>query len=216
MDAATTGKILAQKKPADLYDAVQPVLKDEKLRDELVEGSFAKDENYRYNCVRVLFRAIEANPSLFYPYWNRFVEGIDSPNGFHRSVGAQAIAHLTSVDKDCRLDPIFDHYLELLDDSKVMVSHYFLETLPLIYRARPDFQTKIIACLLNFDKTKHPPSRKEMLKADIISAFEQIFDTLSTKDKKKAASFIKDQLQSSSPKARKAAKEFEKKHEEHK
>jgi hypothetical protein len=117
------------------------------------------------------------------------------------------------MDKDGRLDLIFDHYLELLDDSKVMVSHYFLETLPLIYRARPDLQNKIVACLLGFEKTNHPPSRKEMLKADIIGNLDQIFDTLSPRDKKKAIFFVKEQLQSSSPKTRKTAKEFGKKHE---
>ncbi|MBI5841624.1 MAG: hypothetical protein HZB19_16150 [Chloroflexi bacterium] len=213
MDTATARKILTQKEPETLYDAVQPVLKDAKLRGELVEGSFAKNETYRYNCVRVLFRAIEAQPGLFYPYWNRFAEGIDSPNGFHRSVGAQAIAHLASVDADCRLDPIFDHYLTLLDDTKVMVSHYFLETIGLIYQARPDFQSKIIACLLNIEETKHPLSRKDLLKADVINAFDQLFDTLSPKDKKRVIAFAKDQLECSSSKTRKAAKEFGKKRE---
>jgi len=212
MDAPTARKILTQKEPANLYDAVQPVLKDAKLRDELVEGSFAKNETYRYNCVRVLFRAIESQPGLFYSYWNRFAEGIDSPNGFHRSVGAQAIAHLASVDADCRLDPIFNHYLTLLDDSKVMVSHYFLETIPLIYRARPEFQSKIIACLLGIEKTKHPLSRKDLLKADVIGIFDQLFDTLSEKDKKRASAFARDQLECSSSKTRKAAKEFGMKH----
>ena len=214
MDAATARKILAQKEPANLYDAVQPALTDKKLRGELVEGSFAKDETYRYNCARVFSRAIQSRPDLFYPDWDRFAEKIDSPNSFHRSVGAQAIAHLASVDDDCRLDPIFDHYLELLNDSKVMVSRYFLETLPLVYRARPDLQARIIACLLNVDKTKHTPSRKDLLKGDIIRLFDQLFDSLSTKDKKKALSFAKDQLESSSPKARQAAQDFEKKREE--
>jgi hypothetical protein len=196
----------------NLYDAVQPVLKDARLRDELVEGSFAKNETYRYNCVRVLFCAIESRPGLFYPYWDRFAEAIDSPNGFHRSVGAQAIAHLASVDTDCRLDPIFNHYLTLLDDSKVMVSHYFLETMPLIYHTRPEFQNRIIACLLGIEKTKHPLSRKDLLKADVISFFDQLFDTLSAKDKKRVSAFVRNQLECSSSKTRKAAKEFGMKH----
>jgi hypothetical protein len=213
MDAATARKILMKKEPANLYDAVQPVLKDAALRDELVEGSFAKNETCRYNCVRVLFRAMETKPGLFYPYWNRFAGGIDSPNGFHRSVGAQAIAHLASVDTDHKLDPIFDHYLTLLDDPKVMVSHYFLETMPLIYRTRPDLQSMIIARLFGIEKTKHPSSRKDLLKADVINIFDQLFDTLSVKDKKKALAFTRDQLECSSSKTRKAAKEFGMKHQ---
>jgi len=212
MDTTTAKQILTQKEPDNLFEVVQPALKDPELRDLLVEGSFDKNETYRYNCVRVFFRAIAARPELFYGYWDHFARGIDSPNGFHRSSSAQAIAHLAIVDKERKLDPIFDHYLKLLDDSKVMVSHYFLETIELIYCARPDLQNKIVACLLNIDKTKHPKSRKDLLKADVIATVDQIFDTLSPKDKKKVSAFVENQLESSSPKTRKAAKEFGKKH----
>jgi hypothetical protein len=136
---------------------------------------------------------------------------IDSPNGFHRSIAAQAIAHLASADTDCRLDRIFNQYLKLLDDPKVMVTHYFLETISFVYHARLDLQGKIIASLLNIDKTKHLPGRRDLLKADIIIVFDPLFDTLSPNSKKKVLAFVESQLESSSPKARKAAKGFLKK-----
>ncbi len=214
MNATTANQILKKKEPANLYDVVEPVLKDPMLRDTLVDGSFAKDETYRYNCVRVLFRALAQQPGLFYPHWDRFEKMIDSPNGFHRSAAAQAIAHLSSVDEDCRLDTIFDHYLDLLDDSKVMVTHYFIETLTLIYHARPDFRNKIIKTLLSIDKTAHQPQRRDLLKADIIRVFDQLFDALPDQDQKIASVFAKKQLESQSSKTRKAAREFQKKHEE--
>jgi hypothetical protein len=100
----------------------------------------------------------------------------------------------------------------LLDDAKVMVTHYFLETITVVYRARPDFQNKIIATLLSVDKTKHTQSRKDLLKADIIIAFDQLFESLSSNEQKKVAAFVEKQLESSSPKTRKAAKEFGRKH----
>ncbi len=212
MDATTARKILTQKGPANLYDAVQPALKDAELRGVLVEGSFAKDETYRYNCVRVLHRALAQQPGLFYSYWDQFEKMIDSPNSFHRSNAAQAIAHLSAADVDCRLDRILNHYLKLLDDDKVMVTDYFLETISVIYRARPDFQNKIIHTLLNIDKTNHTQSRKDMLKADIIIVLDQLFESLSPNDQKKVSAFVEKQIECSSPKARKAAKEFGKKH----
>lgn len=214
MDATTARKILTQKESTKLYDAVEPALKDALLRDQLVEGSFAKNETYRYNCVRVLYRAITREPRLFYTYWDQFEKMIDSPNGFHRSIAAQAIAHLSSVDTDCKLDRIFHHYLNLLDDSKVMVTHYFLETISFVYYSRPDLQGMIITSLLNIDKTQHLPSRKDLLKADIIYTFDGLFDTLSPRSKKEVLTFVEKQLDSSSPKTRKAAKEFGKKHEQ--
>ncbi len=212
MKTTNAKQILTQKEPARLYEVVEPALKDAELRDLLVEGSFAKDETYRYNCVRVLFRAIAQSPDLFYQYWDRFEKMIDSPNGFHRSAAAQAIAYLSSVDTDCRLDLIFDHYLDLLDDNKVMVTHYFIETLKLICLARPDFQHKIISALLNIDKTKHPLKRKDLLKADVINTFDQLFDVLPPPDQRKAVAFAGAQLDCSSSKTRKAAKEFQQKH----
>lgn len=214
MNATAANRILTKKEPANLYEVVEPVLKDSALRDTLVEGCFAKDETYRYNCVRVFFRSVARQPGLFYQYWDRFEKMVDSPNGFHRSAAAQAIAYLSSVDVDCRLDRIFDHYLGLLDDSKVMVTHYFIETLALIYRARPDFRHKIIATLLAIDKTAHLPQRRDLVKADIINTFDQLFDDLPDQDQKKASAFVKKQLECQSSKTRKAAKEFQKKHEE--
>ncbi len=208
MNLAAAKKILSLKNPARLYDVVEPTLADADVRSMLVAGSFDKNENFRYNCARVLFRALGQSPQPFYPYWDRFAEMIDSPNGFHRSVAAQAIAFLSQVDADCRLDAVLNHYLGLLDDSKVMVSHYFIETLDVICRARPEFQKKIVTTLLSIDGTSHQVARRELLKADILAVFDRLFDRLSSKDKKQAISFAEASLESESAKTRKAAKSF--------
>lgn len=208
MNLAAAKKILSQKNPARLYEVVDPTLEDADVRDALVAGSFDKNENFRYNCSRVLFRALERSPQTFYAYWDRFAGMIDSPNGFHRSVAAQAIASLSPIDADCRLDALLDHYLGLLDDSKVMVSHYFIETLDVICRARPEFQKKIITALLGIDGTSHPPARRELLKADILAVFDRLYDRLPPKDRKQVISFAEAAVESQSGKTRKAAKTF--------
>ena len=208
MNIAYTWKILSRKEPAELYDLVGPALKDRELRDAIVEGSFEKNETVRYNCSRVLFRAITQEPRLFYSYWDHFADRVESPNGFHRAVAAQAIAILVPVDSGCRLDPLLGRYLRLLDDPKVMVAHYFIETLDGIYRARPDLQKKIFATLLSIDSTKHLPPRKELLKADVLMVLDRLFEELSLKDRKQAVAFAEAAVGSSSGKTRKAAKSF--------
>ncbi len=212
MDITTAKQILNKENPANLYEVVQPALEVAGIRDLLVEGSFAKPEMHRYNCVRVLYRALEQHPELFYHYWDRFESKLDSLNSFHRSFAAEAIALLTPVDRDCRLDAILKHYLTLLNDPKAMVAHYFIVTLGWIYRARLDFHAEILNCLLSIDKTHHRPSQRETLKADVLGVFEQIFEVLPAKDKKRVLAFAEAQLESSSPKARKAAKELLRKH----
>jgi hypothetical protein len=213
MDAQLAKTILTQKEPAGLYDLVQPALESAEIRDLLVDGCFAKDETYRYNCVRVFFRALEKEPALFYPYWERFVEGISSPNGFYRSSSTQAIAFLTAVDKEHRLDSILDAYLRILDDDKVMVARYFVQTIHLLPQARPDLREKVIACLLGVENTRHNESRKSLLKADIISAFDRLFKNLSAQEQKDILAFVEKEQGSESPSTRKAAKAFLKKHQ---
>jgi hypothetical protein len=208
MDTQLAKTILTQKEPAELYDLVQPALESAELRDLLVEGCFAKNETYRYNYVRVFFRALEQQPALFYPYWERFAEGINSPNGFYRSSSTQAIAFLTAVDQGRRLDSILDAYLRMLDDDKVMVARYFVQTIHLIPEARPDLRAKVIACLLDVENTRHTESRKSLLKADIISAFDRLFDSSSTQEQKEILAFVEKELNSESPSTRKAAKAF--------
>jgi len=208
MDIHLAKTILTQKEPAELYDLVQPALEDTDLRDLLVEGCFAKDETYRYNCVRVFFRALEKQPGLFYPYWERFAGMLDHPNGFFRSTAAQAVAFLAAVDKERRLDAILEAYLRILDDDKIMVARYFAQTIHLVAKARPDLREQVMACLLDVDKTHHTEGRKDLLKADLISAFDQLFEGMTESDQGKVLSLVEAQLGSSSPTTRKAAKAF--------
>jgi len=213
MDTNLIKTTLTQKEPAELYDLVGPALENAELRDLLVEGCFAKDETYRYNCVRVFFRALEGQPALFYPYWERFAAGIHSPNGFFRSSSTQAIAFLSTVDEERRLNAIFDEYLRMLDDDKVMVARYFVQTIHLIPQARPDLREKVVARLLDVENTRHNESRKSLLKADVISAFDQLFESLSAQEQKEVLVFVEKEQISESPSTRKAAKAFLKKHE---
>src|SRR5512140_3155396 len=121
MDVRAATQILARKEPSALYDVVEPALRDAEIRHALVEGSFDKNETVRYNCVRVLFRTLDRQPALFYEAWDRFASMLPSPNGFHRSAAAQAVAFLSAVDVDCRLDRSLKEFLALMNDDKVMV-----------------------------------------------------------------------------------------------
>jgi hypothetical protein len=133
---------------------------------------------------------------------------IDNPNGFYRSTAAQAIAYFAAVDENRRLDSILDGYLKILDDEKVMVARYFVQAIHLIPAARPDLRAKVIACLLNVENTRHTQSRKSLLKADIISAFDRIFEASSAQEQKEMLAFAAKERDNESPTTRKAAKTF--------
>ena len=208
MDVVTAKRILTQKEPPALMKVVEPALQDAELRDFLVEHAFDRDETVRYNCIRVLWNAVDQQPRLFYQYWDRFADMVSSPNGFHRSAAAQLIASLSAADEDCKLDPLFKDYMRLLDDPKVMVTHYFVETLDRVCRARPDLQKRVITALLNIDRSTHTQQHKDMIKADILEVLDGFFDTLPVDLQKKATGLAQATLASTSPKSRKAAKVF--------
>jgi hypothetical protein len=208
VDISTANAILNQKEPPELYHLVQPALAQVDLRDLLVDGCFATDETYRYNCVRVFFRALEQKPAAFYSYWERFAEKIGHPNGFFRSTATQALAFLSVLDTNKRLDVILEAYLGLLDDEKIMVARYFTQTIYRVAQARPDLRSKIVACLLAVGRTRHNESRKGLLKADIIHALDELFEDLSEQEQKDALAFADNEQASESPSTRNAARAF--------
>ena len=100
----------------------------------------------------------------------------------------------------------------MLEDNKVMVARYFVQTIHLIAAARPDLREKVIACLLGIENTRHTESRKSLLKADIINAFDRLFESLSAQEQKEVLAFVEKEQISESPSTRKVAKAFLKKH----
>jgi len=208
MDIKKYHSILEQTDPANLYDLAQPALEQVEIRDLLIHGCFAKEETYRYNCVRVTFRALEQKPALFSSYWERFEEMLFNPNGYFRSIATQGIALLIAVDEERRFDGILDSYLNILDDDKIMVAGYFVQTIHLVARARPDLLETIIACLMGVEYTRHNTSRKSLLKAHIINAFDALFTDLPKQKQAEILAFVEKELESESPSARKNAKRF--------
>jgi hypothetical protein len=59
---------------------------------------------------------------------------------------------------------------------------------------------------LKIDETHHDPQRRDLVKGDIIKAFDEYFE--GAEDKRKIVEFVKEQLKCDSPKTRKIAAEF--------
>jgi hypothetical protein len=203
-------QMLATKEAPDLDQIARSALAGAELLKALLDGVVAKDDTYRYNCFRALLQISENEPLVLYPEWDYFVPLLASPNAYHRSVAVQMLARLTQVDSEKRFEAILEQYLAMLDDEKVMVARYLAQNAGRIVKARPSLQEQITARLLDVDRTHHVQSRKDLVKADIIQAFSAFF--AASRDKDKILAFVEQQLESSSPKARQAAKAFLKEH----
>jgi hypothetical protein len=197
--------MLASSKEPDLAQAVELALADSRLLDEILKGMLSKNETYRYNCYKVLFRISSDTPQVLYPEWE-YVELLGSPNSYHRMAAINIIANLTRNDTENRLEGIFDQYFGLLDDKSMITAIYTAQNAGKIATAKPLLRDKITERLLAIDRTHYTQDRKDLIKAGAIQSFEEIFEP--SLDKERILAFVREQLDCQSPKTRKIAKNF--------
>lgn len=197
---------LADKEHPDLEGAMRLALADGKVLEVLVDGLVSKENAYRYNCFEVLFRISEDRPAVLYPEWDRFVELLGSSNAFYRSIALRLIANLTGADEKEWFEGLFDRYFALLDDEKVMVARYLVQSAEGIARRKPHLRERITEKLLGIDQTHHAEGRKALIKADALKFFGTFFEA--SPGKERVLAFAESLLTCSSPKARKKARAF--------
>jgi hypothetical protein len=192
-------------KDADIRSLADRALEDDFLLARLLEGQWSKDEVLRYNCHKVLVVLSDEHGELLYPKWDLFVELLLSGHTYRILSALVIIAHLTKVDRDNRFQDIFEDYYAILDGKTMVPAVYIASSSGIIARARPELEPEITRRLLNIDATHHEAGRKDLIKAGAIEAFDQYFEQAT--DKQGVVDFVRQQLSSSSPKARKAASE---------
>jgi hypothetical protein len=194
------------KKNIDIKAIAKKALKDDKLLAELLDNLWSKKETIRYNSHKVLSQISEEQPRTLYRYWDYFVEFLGSDNTYHKLSAIILLANITKVDKKNKFEKIFNIFYGLLNDKSFITAAYVSGASGKIALAKPNLQTKITNRLLCIDKTHHEQERKDLVKANIIEAFEEYYDQI--RGKKKIIAFVEKQINCASPKTRKAAKEF--------
>ncbi|PNX49438.1 MAG: hypothetical protein BV457_01780 [Thermoplasmata archaeon M9B1D] len=175
------------------------IIENPDLIYQYLDGLVSKNETYRYNCFKVLYIISENKPDLLYPHWNFFVNHLRSDNNYHKMSAVLIIANLTSVDTDNRFKVVFDEFFENLKSKKTIVPIY------IIINYKPDFEGKITDLLLNIENI-HLGKQIELVKSAVIESFSEFYENAEKKDE--ILRFVKNQIDSDSPKTRKSAKEF--------
>ena len=182
------------------------VLQDNKIFSQVLNGVKAKEDSVRYPNAIALEVLSEKNPWIVYPEWDFFVKLLGSNNAYHKSIAISTISNLTAIDREQKFEEIFDLYFKLIDEKSVIVARKLCIYAGRIAKAKPELKTDITNILLNINETQHNPSRKDLIKGDIIKSFGVYFKDI--KEKKKILDFVISQLSSSSPSTVKKAKEF--------
>ncbi len=192
-------------KNADITEMAAEALADEELLLEMLDGLKNKNETLRYNCHKVLMAVSREHGEVLYPRWDYFVEMLDSRNTYHKLSAVQLLASLAVVDKDDRFDEIFDKYYDLLGGKGTILTAYVAVNSGKIAKAKPHLREQITDLLLDIDRV-YRGKQIELIKGSIIEAFGEYFEA--AEDKERIREFVRNQLNSESPKTRKQAKTF--------
>ncbi|MBN2007748.1 hypothetical protein JW960_00215 [candidate division KSB1 bacterium] len=188
----------------DLDQVVNMAISDAQLLETLRGGLMQKNEVYRYNCYKVLFRISQLRPDVLYPWWDFFVEHMESPNAYHRMAAIPIIAQLTKADPENRFDAVFSQFFSHLEDTSFIVARFIAQNAGVIAKARRRLQRDITQKLLTIEHTPH--KHIDLLKSDAIESFTVYFDEAENKDA--IIAFVKAEFSGDSPRCRKMAKAF--------
>jgi hypothetical protein len=196
----------------NVAEFVQLISDDEPLRAEIVSQMLSnKAIMVYYHCYYIVDQASAIQPQLFYRYWNDFAALLHHPNSYHRDIGLTIIANLSAVDTEQRFPGILDEYLSHINDPKFMTALCMVRNTKKIIRYQPNIQKLIIDFLSSANKRcSYPDKQKALLNADIIEVFDEVYEM--TPDKKPIETFVRNEINSISPKTRGKAKEFMKKY----
>jgi hypothetical protein len=193
-------------KDVDIESLAQQALEDPEVFSELLSGLSNKQERVGYNCLLALLLVGEEHPELLYPHWDLFVELLGRENTYFKLRGANLIAACVSADNGNRFESLFDEYYGLLDGSGVITATYIARNSGKIARAKPALESRITDRLLAIDETSHPAERRDLIKAYALDSFQEYFEV--SERQEEILDFARAQLESKSPKTRKAAKVF--------
>lgn len=191
------------KETIDVKGVADEAVKDDNVLNELLDGILSTKDVLRFNSFKVLNLLSEERPEMLYHKWDFFAVMLNSDNAYHKLIAIRLIANLTKVDTNNKFEKLFNKYYNLLNDSVIIAGHITALS-GKIAQAKPKLQKQITKQLLNIDKTEQ--KHKDLIKAGAIDSFSEYFE--SVKDKKKIIKFVKEQLESTSPKTKKKAKEF--------
>lgn len=195
-------------KKANLRQIARQALKDEQALAELLKGISPETKKMalRENSSKVLMLLSEETPRTLLPHWEYFVDLLRSDNAFSKYVAIHIISAMVASDDAGRFERAFEVYFGLLDDESLMVACHAAGCSGRIGRAKPRLCSKITGRLLGIDKTHFEAGRKGLIKGYALDALGEYFD--GRRDRSKIIAFVTDELESTSAKTRKKAREF--------
>lgn len=167
----------------------------------LLEGVCSAKAAVRYGCAKVLMDLSVEYPEQLYRYMDSFIMLLDSKYRILTWNALAIVANLAKVDEEKKFDAAFDKYYSFLDNEYMVTVANTVGNSGKIALAKPYLIPRISAEILKVENVSLTPHLTEECKRVIIEkavgTFDQFFDKLEEKEKKKVLAFVERQLNSS-------------------
>jgi len=191
----------------------QKVERNFNLLPEVLNGVSSSKAAIRYGCAKVLMDLSEEHPEKLYPYFDSFIDLLDSKYRILTWNAFAIIANLTRVDADKNFDAIFDRYYSFLEDDYMVTVANVVGNSGKIAHAKPYLIPKITDELLKVQGISTSPHLTEECRRVIaqhtIKTLDLFFDRIDQKER--VISFVKVHLDSPRKKLKTTAENFLKK-----
>jgi hypothetical protein len=141
--------------------------------DQLVAWLSEKDDNFRYKCF-LLLQERSRQARDVYPYWDAFVEKLNSPNSYQRSLGLMLIAENARWDEEGKFDAIVETYLTFCDDEKPITARQCIQSLVKIVPHQKNCHGRVIERLISIDLMQRKETQRKLLLLDILAVLKEI------------------------------------------
>ncbi len=196
---------LSTRKKVDVTETARRAAQSPTLLSLLLKNTRSKNETLRYNCYRILLEVSTTEPQALAAEWDALTGMLDSTNNYFRYQAAYLIANIAASDPGGRFAGVEDRYFRLIEDESIMIASHAALNAGKIARSRPELRERITGILLRAAGRAGERKNGELLHASIIEAFG-CFEGSPAREA--VTAYVKGQGGSTSPKTRKAARDF--------
>ena len=211
-DSSMEPKILQKlaNKSMTKKELLQKVEQNFELFPQILNGVHSPKASIRYGCAKVLMDLSETHPEKLYPFMDTFIKLLESKYRILTWNAMTKIANLAKVDKDNKIDSVFEEYYSFLNDEYMVTVANVIGNSTKIASAKPYMIKKITDELLKVENISLTPHLTEECRRVIIEKavkfFSSFFDKIEQKEK--VVSFAKRQVNSPRRTLSEAAEDF--------
>ena len=209
-------KQLAAKRTDISLIADQLILHSKQI-PRLVEALQTEKSSKKFAYEKALRLVSEKQPDLIYPYFDVFIDLLDSENSFLKWGAIMTVANLTAVDTKKKFEAIFEKYYASITGPSLVTAANIIGSSVIIARAKPALIDSIAHEILKVEKARFQrkgsvsPECRNVAIGQAIDSFDGFYDRIS--DKNTVIKFIRRQLKNTRKPVVKKAEQFIHKYE---